>query len=112
VTTDLAITGDGRLGGPGDDPQARLRHAAGQFEAAFVQLLFQASDQSEEEDPPLLGGGAADQQFKELFRSGLSERAAGHLGIADLLVRQLGSPRATPRATPPATPPATPSSQP
>jgi Rod binding domain-containing protein len=97
--TDLAITGDGRLGGPGDDPQARLRHAAGQFEAAFVQLLFQTQDQAEEEDPPMLGGGAADQQFKELYRSGLSERAAGHLGISDLLVHQLGSHRPTPPAT-------------
>jgi Rod binding domain-containing protein len=91
---DLAITGDGRLGGPGDDPDARLRHAAGQFEAAFVQLLFQTGDTAEDEDPPLIGGSAADQQFKELFRSGLSERAAGHLGISDLLVRQLGSHRA------------------
>ena len=98
MTTDLAITSDGRLGGPGDDQQARLRHAAGQFEAAFVQLLFQTQEQAEDEDPPLLGGGAADQQFKELFRSGLSERAAGHLGISDLLVRQLGSQRATPSA--------------
>jgi Rod binding domain-containing protein len=91
--TDLAITRDGQLGGPGDDPQARLRHAAGQFEASFMQLLFQTQDEASAEDPPLLGGSAADQQFKELFRSALSERAAGHLGIADLLVRQLGNHR-------------------
>jgi Rod binding domain-containing protein len=86
---DLAITNDGQLHQQGGDPHTRLVHAAQQFEAAFVQMLFQTEDQAEQDDPPLMGGSAADVQFKQLFRSGLSEKAAGHLGISQLLERQL-----------------------
>jgi Rod binding domain-containing protein len=87
--TDLAITNDGQLRPQGLDAHGRLIHAAQQFEAAFVQMLFQVQDQAEQDDPPLMGGSSADTQFKELFRTGLSERAAGHLGISQLLERQL-----------------------
>jgi|GEM_PF-6749738 Rod binding domain-containing protein len=87
--TDLAITNDGQLNVPTANSHTRLVHAAQQFEASFIQLLFQTGDTSDSEDPPLLGGSSADTQFKELFRSGLSEKAAGHLGIAQMLERQI-----------------------
>jgi Rod binding domain-containing protein len=88
---DLAITADGRLPGVHADQGQRLKHAAAQFETAFVQMILQGLDDHTIDDKPLLGGGSDSQQFKQLYESGLSERVAGHLGIADMLVHELAA---------------------
>jgi Rod binding domain-containing protein len=87
--SDLAITSDGSLGAPGGNDTARLKRAAAQFEAAFLELLFKDLEERPIDDEPLLGGDSATSQFKGLHHRGLSERAAGGLGIADLVFKEL-----------------------
>ena len=92
MTPDLSITSDGRLpGAQGGDQAQRLKRVATQFETAFVQLIFKDMDNHVLDEEPLLGGGSASEQFNQLYHSGLSERAAGHLGIADMLVHELSA---------------------
>jgi Rod binding domain-containing protein len=89
--TDLSITGEGRLQDAGDDQRARLKRVAAQFEGTFIQLIFKTADDSKMDDEPLIGGEGADEQFKQLHESALGERAAGHLGIADMVFRELSA---------------------
>jgi Rod binding domain-containing protein len=86
---DLAITREGALNVPSNDPIAKLRQVANQFEAVFVQKLFQSLNESEEDEPPLIGGGHDEAQFKEMMQGAISEHIAGHLGIADTMVREM-----------------------
>ncbi len=85
---DLAITDEGRLPDLNADPRKRLEQACRQFEQAFVTLLMKREDF---DDDPLIDGDAASKQYKDLLHSGLGEKVAGHLGIADLLMRELGA---------------------
>jgi Rod binding domain-containing protein len=91
VTPDLSITSDGRLPSATGDQTQRLKRVANQFETAFVQMIFKDMDNHVLDEEPLIGGGSASEQFNQLYRSGLSERAAGHLGIADMLVHELSA---------------------
>jgi Rod binding domain-containing protein len=88
---DLAITQEGRLPPVTGDQNERLRLAAQQLEGAFLQILFQGLDQQSQDEEPLLGGGPAAEQFKSLYHTGLCERSAGHLGIADTVVKELAA---------------------
>jgi Rod binding domain-containing protein len=88
---DLAITQEGRLPPVTGDQNERLRLAAQQLEGTFLQILFQGLDQQSQDDEPLLGGGPAAEQFKGLYHSALCERSAGHLGIADTVVKELAA---------------------
>jgi Rod binding domain-containing protein len=85
---DLSITSEGRLPGLHADPRQRLEQACRQFEQAFLTILMKREDL---DDDPLLDGDPATRQYKDLLNSGLSEKAAGSLGIADLLMRELGT---------------------
>jgi Rod binding domain-containing protein len=86
--SDLALTSEGRIAPQGSDPALRLKQASKQFEQVFVGLLMKREPL---DDEPFIDGDAASQQFKELRDSALSEKAAGHLGIADILLRELGA---------------------
>ena len=86
--SDLALTSEGRIAPLGSDPAVRLKQASTQFEQVFVGLLLKREPF---DDDPLIGGDSATQQFKELHNSALSEKAAGHLGIADILMHELGA---------------------
>lgn len=88
---DLSITGDGRLHDAGDDQTKRLKRVAAQFEGTFIQMIFKCADDSKMDDEPLIGGEGADEQFKQLHESALGERAAGHLGIADMVFKELSA---------------------
>jgi Rod binding domain-containing protein len=84
--TDLSITSSGRLPGVGGDPQERLKRAATQFEQVFVGMLLKREPL---DDHPMIDGDSASQQFRDLRDMALSEKAAGSLGIAALLEREL-----------------------
>ncbi len=80
---DLALTAAGRL--TGVDQQQKLHVAARAFEQQFIaQLLKPMSERSEEQDE-LFGRDPASAPFQSLFVDGLSEHAAGGLGIAEIL---------------------------
>lgn len=91
MSNDLSLTSAGSLPDIHADPSTRLRKAATQFEAAFVQMLFQTMDEQKIDEDPLIGGDSASNQFKDLYHTGLGERAAGHLGIADMVFRELSA---------------------
>lgn len=80
---DLALTAAGRL--TGVDQKQKLHVAARAFEQQFIaQLLKPMSERSEEQDE-LFGRDPASAPFQSLFVDGLSEHAAGGLGIAEIL---------------------------
>lgn len=86
---DLSITNEGRLlNADQASPRKRLEQACNQFEQAFVAMVMKREDL---DDDPLIDGDPASRQYKDLMNTGLSEKAAGHLGIADLLMRELGA---------------------
>jgi Rod binding domain-containing protein len=67
----------------------RLRDAARDFEALLLHELTKESRSAQVDDDPLIGGGNADGIWRDLFHARLGERAAGSIGIADLLLRDL-----------------------
>lgn len=86
---DLSITSEGRLlNADQAAPRQRLEQACRQFEQAFITMLMKREDL---DDDPLLDGDPAAKQYKDLMNTGLSEKAAGSLGVADLLMRELGA---------------------
>ena len=71
----------------GNNP--KLRRAAADFEALFLHELMRDSRESTIDDEPLLGGGNAEAIWKDLFHSRLDQQAAGSVGIAQLLLKDL-----------------------
>ena len=95
--SDLAITGDGSL--QKGDSRERLRAVANQLEGVFLnQLLAKLDDAPIGDDEPLLGGSSASKQFSQLFHQALGEKAAGSLGLADVIFQQLAGRLAVDRA--------------
>ena len=95
--SDLALTLEGALPAPGGDQRQRLKQAATQFEVEFVRLLFKDLENTPIDEEPLLGEDPGSKQF---FHDGLGERAAGGLGVADLVFNELSA-RAGIERTPP-----------
>lgn len=106
---DLSLTNDGRIPTIHANPAERLKKTCAQFEQAFIALILKRDEQDEDS---LLGSDPAARQYRDLMNSGLSEKAAGHLGIADMLMRELGAKahlaksqgNGSPLASPPAEP--------
>jgi Rod binding domain-containing protein len=96
--SDLAITGDGGL--QKGDTRERLRAVANQLEGVFLNQLLAKLDDSSlgDDDEPLLGGSSASKQFSQLFHQALGEKAAGSLGLADVIFQQLAGRLAVDRA--------------
>lgn len=94
--TDLALTSAGSLDlhGPAE---ARLRQAAKGFEGLFLRELFKGLENAPEDS--LIEDSAASQQYKQLFHGALSEQAAGGIGIADLVYRELSARLAAEKGT-------------
>lgn len=89
--SDLSLTIGSGLPGPGGDQRERLKKAATQFEVEFVRLLFKDLEKTPIDDEPLLGEDPGSKQFTQLYHDSLGERAAGGLGIADLVFRELSA---------------------
>lgn len=86
--SDLSLTSIGNLRGAAGE-QERLRKAAQQFEATFLQKLLQPLAESQVDDQPLVGGSSAEKTFRSLYHQGLSEQVAGGLGIAEVVFKEL-----------------------
>ena len=80
----------------GDEKQ--LRQVAKQFEAVFLKELFKGLEQEQGDSGALFDEGNAASTWRELRNQQMAENAAGGMGIADLLVRDLMTRRGTPRA--------------
>lgn len=80
-----------RLAAENKDP-AVLREVAGQFEALFVQSLLKNMREASLGDP-LFGNSEQHEMYQEMLDQQLAvEMATGKgIGLADMLVRQLGS---------------------
>ena len=68
-----------------------MHKAATQFEAAFLQQLFQQMEDNPIDDEPIFGGDSATNQFKSLYHQGLSEQAAGSLGVSEMVFKELSA---------------------
>lgn len=91
--SDLAITAAGRLDRRAS-PETQLRQVARQFEAVFLRELMKPLEQADEGEGGLLDDSQASQQYRGLFNGALAEQAAGGIGVADTLVRELSLRRA------------------
>lgn len=92
--SDIALPSIAGLSGPlGDqrDQRELLKKAATQFEAQFVRLLFQDLERTPIDEEPLLGDDPGSKQFTQLYHEDLGEKAAGGLGIADMVFRELSA---------------------
>jgi Rod binding domain-containing protein len=89
--SDLSVTSEGRLPSVNQDEKSRQKKVANQFEASFIDLLFKDLERRNIDDEPLLGGDNATEQFTGLLHRGLSERSAGGLGIADMVMREMAT---------------------
>ncbi|MCK6488519.1 MAG: rod-binding protein [Planctomycetes bacterium] len=97
--SDLAITAAGRIDRRAP-AETQLRQVARQFEAVFVRELMKPLEQADEGEGGLFDDSQASQQYRGLFHGALSEQAAGGIGVADTLVRELSLHRAAVRTTP------------
>ena len=79
-----------RLAAENKDPKV-LREVAGQFEALFIQTLMKNMREASLGDP-LLGSSDQHEMYQEMMDQQLAvEMASGKgIGLADMLVRQLG----------------------
>lgn len=67
-----------------------LRKAAQQLESVFLQRLLQQMDSVDMGgEDSVFAKTPAEDQFQQLLHGALAERAAGGVGIADLITRQL-----------------------
>ena len=83
------------------DPDASLAEVAGQFESLFVNLLLDSM-----RDATVDGGlfdGPGLQMYQEMFDRQIAQEVSsgGGIGIADMLVRQLGAQEASNRVNAP-----------
>ena len=90
VVTDFNQYAGLRLAAENKDP-AVLREVAGQFEALFIQTLMKNMREASLGDP-LLGSSDQHEMYQEMMDQQLAvEMASGKgIGLADMLVRQLG----------------------
>ena len=90
VVTDFSQYAGLRLAAENKDP-AVLREVAGQFEALFIQTLMKNMREASLGDP-LLGNNDQHEMYQEMMDQQLAvEMASGKgIGLADMLVRQLG----------------------
>jgi Rod binding domain-containing protein len=85
---DLAIDPSARI--TAADPRQRLRQAANAFEEQFLnELMKPLAEHPLAGDDELLGEDEGGKMYQGLLRDALGQRAAGSLGIADILERQL-----------------------
>lgn len=73
-----------------DATKAKLKKVAQQFEGIFLQELFKGLEH-EPEEGDLLGDSQASQMFNQLHHQALSDKAAGGMGIADLMYQELAA---------------------
>ena len=83
-----SVNGVGGITGGAHQPPDKLKQVARQFEAIFLQELFKGLEKPPDEED-LYGNSQASQTFDQMHHQALSEQAAGGIGIADMLYRDL-----------------------
>ncbi len=83
-----ALTGTGRVEVHGDRHQ-QLRQVASAFEAHFIKELMRPSREGAMAEEGLFSDSPAMRQYTDLLQDGLAQRAAGGLGLADMIISQL-----------------------
>lgn len=75
------------------DAEPDLARAARQFEGLLLQQMLRSAETPIGGGEPLLDGGPGGRMYRSLFYEHAAELSArrGGLGIAELLIRQLGS---------------------
>lgn len=91
---DLALTAAGRMNAA--DPHQKVRQAAKAFEQQFVAQLLKPLAESSDSDQELFGSDPGTNAFRGLLVEGLSEQAAGGLGIARIIERAMADRIRTP----------------
>lgn len=88
--SDLALTESGRMHA-GMPPEQRLRRAAEQFEAQFLEILLRESRSGQEDGDgdQIFGESPAVNQFQEMLHGALVEGSAGSMGVADMVVEHI-----------------------
>lgn len=90
MTPTPAISADSASAISQDATKSKLKKVAQQFEGIFLQELFKGLEH-EPEEGDLLGDSQASQMFKQLHHQALSDKAAGGMGIADLMYNELAA---------------------
>jgi len=90
MTPTSAITADPASAVTQDATKVKLKKVAQQFEGIFLQELFKGLEH-EPEEGDLLGDSQASQMFNQLHHQALSDKAAGGMGIADLMYQELAA---------------------
>jgi Rod binding domain-containing protein len=81
------------------DQDAALRKAAKQLESVFLRELMKPMEESGLDDgEELIGGSEGEKEWKRLQLDALADKAAGGIGIAELLVRELSLKQGRPPA--------------
>ncbi len=91
----------------GGDERQRLEAVAKNLEGVFLRSLLshaRAVDMSDQDGP--FARSAAEGQFQELLDARFADDAAGSLGIAEMVVRQLAAQQPAPSAATAAATPA------
>ena len=98
--TDFSQFASLRVAADNNDPEV-LREVAGQFEALFIQTMLKNMREASLGDP-LLGDSNQHEMYESMLDQQLSlEMSSGRgLGLADMLVRQLGGEDAAARVAP------------
>lgn len=86
------------------DPKAKIREVAKQFEAVFLRQMISSMRSASLGDD--LFGSSASEQFRDMGDGKLADSMAekGAIGIADMLIKQLGGTATPPAAAPAAIP--------
>ncbi len=72
------------------DQDLALRKAAKQLESVFLRELLKPLEENGLDDgDPLIGGSEEEKEWKRLQLDALADKAAGGIGIAEMLVREL-----------------------
>ena len=87
--TDLSITRAGAFLQEAGNDRQKLRQAAQQFEALFINQLMKQGKSFGAEQGALFGNSPAERNYQELLNNALAEGAAGGIGIADAILDQL-----------------------
>lgn len=76
--------------GPSPEARQKIETVANELEGVFLRLLLTQARTSSvaDQDGPFASSGAMDQ-FQEMLHGQLADRAAGGLGLADLIARDL-----------------------
>lgn len=81
---------------PDNQDQKKLKKAAQEFEAIFVQQMLEAMDKTVDRENSFISGGSSEQYFRsmmneEIAKSMTNRRGGSGFGLAEAIYRQMSS---------------------